>query len=145
MSTDRHPSKGKSGTPGGLRRLTGPALAAGFSAIAASALASSLLVSSAPAGGQTVSAPARLELHFAQPVDPAKSRVHLDMTKLRIASGLVRHARKIDIKVRIDPSDPKTMIVLPEAPLQSGVYRVAWRAEDPDGHRQSSSYSFTVR
>ncbi|MEI7932733.1 MAG: copper resistance protein CopC [Alphaproteobacteria bacterium] len=127
------------------RRLIDFVLAAALSAIAGAALASSQLVSSTPAGGQTVSTPARLELHFVQPLDPATSRVHLDMTKLRIASGLVRHMRKVDIKVQIDPADTRTMIVLPVTPLPSGVYRVGWRTASPDGHRQSSSYSFTVR
>ena len=98
------------------------------------AFAHAHLKSETPAQDSTVSAPAELRLVFSEGVEAA-------LTKVEVSSN----DKKVTLKsTATDPSDKKTLIVTPAAPLPPGQYKVVWHAVSVDTHKSEGNYSFTV-
>lgn len=121
-----------------------------FCALAIAALASPAfahpdLVSASPASGAKVTAPAKLELRFSEPVNAKFSGADVTATKLMVGGALVAKTAKVPGAVTVDPADPKGMILTFKSPLASGEYKVVWRTVGADTHRITGSYSFIVQ
>jgi len=98
------------------------------------AFAHAHLKSETPAQDSTVSAPAELRLVFSEGVEAA-------LTKVEVSSS----GKTVTLKsTATDPSDKKTLIVTPAAPLPPGQYKVVWHAVSVDTHKSEGNYSFTV-
>jgi len=101
-------------------------------AAAPSALAHAFLQSALPAADATIgSAPAQIDLHFSEALEPAFSSI--DVTD---ASG---H----DMRATAVIAHGTTMSVSLKS-LGTGIYRVKWRAMSVDTHRSEGSYTFKV-
>lgn len=103
--------------------------------LASAALAHAMLQRASPAVGSRVSSPpARVELWFSEPLEPAFSTL-----KVLDASG-----RQVDKRdVAVDASEPRHIAVsVPELPR--GRYRVVWRAVSVDSHATSGDHTFDV-
>ncbi len=109
------------------------------------ALAHPELKSSTPAAKSTVSPPANLQLHFAEPLELKLSGVDLTLVSMMMSGKLTTHNMKLETTAALDPKDPKTLIVTPKAPLAAGNYKVAWHATSVDTHRLTGTYTFTVK
>ena len=87
-----------------------------------------------PAANSTVSAPARVTIHFSEALEPKFSKLTLSD-----AAGTV---------VTKDPSavspDAKVM-TLPLPALAPGVFTVTWVSVALDSHRAQGNYKFTVK
>ncbi|MBI4233432.1 MAG: copper resistance protein CopC/CopD [Chloroflexi bacterium] len=94
-----------------------------------------LVRSSPPAGAVLEQSPQEVRLWFSEPLEPGFSRIQvLDRTGAQVTAE----------DNRIDPSDPKVM-VLPLKPLDPGVYTVSWRAlSQADGHVTRGFFTFSV-
>ena len=92
------------------------------------------LLAASPAAGAVVAAPARIELHFNQPLEASFS------------GGKLTSATKVEPMVaQVDPADAKTMVLTPPQPLTPGVYRLTWHVVGIDTHVVEGVYVFTVR
>lgn len=100
------------------------------------------LVSSTPADKSQVSAPASIELKFSETLVPQFSAANLVMTSM---PGMPNHGvMKINASVT-GASDGKTMVITPTQALQSGDYRVDWRAVSSDTHPITGNVTFKVK
>jgi len=63
------------------------------------------------------------------------------LTKVEVSSDDKNVALK---SIATDPSDKKTLIVTPAAPLPPGEYKVVWHAVSVDTHKSEGNYSFKV-
>lgn len=85
-------------------------------------------------GGIVKVAPARVELWFTEPLEPAFST-------LRVVDA---HAHQVDGRdVSVDPGDRRHLSVS-VAPLAPGQYRVIWRAVSLDAHATEGDFRFSV-
>ncbi|MNO44301.1 Copper resistance protein C precursor [compost metagenome] len=100
------------------------------------------LLSSTPADGTTVAAPARIELNFSEKLTTQFSGAKLIMTEM---PGMSAHS-PMGIKAGVAGSDdPKMMVITPAAPLTPGTYKVEWRAVSSDTHPITGTVTFKVK
>lgn len=117
-----------------FKKMLGTLLLLAGLAGANAAFAHAHLKSETPAQDSTVSAPAELRLVFSEGVEAA-------LTKVEVSSS----GKTVTLKsTATDPSDKKTLIVTPAAPLPPGQYKVVWHAVSVDTHKSDGNYSFTV-
>jgi len=113
---------------------------------AAQALAHAELLSSTPAADSTVAAPSRIVLKFGEALEGKLSGGDITSTRMMMAGKMVAHVMKIDgVKAALDPADRKTLILTLEAPLGTGTYKVNWHAVSTDTHRETGSFTFSVK
>lgn len=99
------------------------------------------LLSSAPAAGTAVAAPATLSLRFSEKLAPAFSGARLFMTGM----GGKPHAPMAMATAKpAFGADGRTMTIKPAAPLPAGAYRLDWFTVGADTHRVTGSVAFTV-
>ena len=98
------------------------------------AFAHAHLKSETPAKDTTVGAPSELRLVFSEGVEAALTRVEVSRSDTAVTLK----------SMATDPSDKKTLIVTPTAPLPAGEYTVKWHAVSVDTHKSDGSYSFKV-
>ncbi|WP_085716711.1 copper homeostasis periplasmic binding protein CopC [Pseudomonas sp. B28(2017)] len=99
------------------------------------------LLSSTPAEGVEGAAPDKIELHFSENLVTQFSGAKLLMTEM---SGMAHAPMPVKAKVS-GGSDPKTMFILPTAPLTAGTYKVEWRAVSSDTHPITGNVTFKVK
>ena len=99
------------------------------------------LLSSTPAEGMEGLTPARIELHFSENLVTQFSGAKLLMTEM---PGMAHAPMPVKAKVS-GGSDPKTMFILPTAPLTAGTYKVEWRAVSSDTHPITGNVTFKVK
>ncbi|HBO6301722.1 copper homeostasis periplasmic binding protein CopC [Pseudomonas nitroreducens] len=117
------------------------ALGAGM-LLSAAAQAHPKLLSSSPAEGSVVEAPAKIELHFSETLMTQLSGAKLVMTEMPGMS----HSSPMGVKVAVSGSaDPKVMLITPAAPLTTGTYKVQWRAVSSDTHPITGDVTFKVK
>jgi copper resistance protein C len=101
----------------------------------APAFAHAHLDHSAPGVGSTVkTAPTQVRIWFTEALEPAFSSIAV--------TDDAGHAEGKG-KARVDPSDPK-LLILDLAPLPPGTYHVAWHVVSIDTHRTEGDFTFTV-
>lgn len=103
---------------------------------APSALAHAVLVASSPPDGSRLeSAPRQVRLDFDEPVQPvADSVIALSETGQRVSTGVVQRS-----------ADGRSVVVLMQPDVATGVYSVTWRVISADSHIVSGSIRFGVR
>ena len=99
------------------------------------------LLASTPAEGATGAPPDKIELHFSENLVTQFSGAKLLMTEM---SGMAHPPMPIKAKVSAS-SDPKTMLIIPTAPLTAGTYKVEWRAVSSDTHPITGNVTFKVK
>ena len=119
--------------------LTIPATIAAL-ALSTAAHAHADLVSSTPAGGATVAAPAKLELRYNEKL-AQKSWVELFRTG---AQGKAATPAPIALSVAL-AADGRTLVAKLQKPLATGSYLIAWHAIAADGDRTNGTIRFIVR
>jgi len=103
-----------------------------LAALSGAAGAHAFLQTAAPAAGENVhGAPAKIVLHFSEPLEPAFSGV-----TVTDASGHDEAAGAIAVS--------GTGMELPLKSLPPGRYRVTWHAVSVDTHRTEGKYNFLV-
>ena len=100
---------------------------------AAPAHAHAMLMSTSPAAGSAVAAPATVTLHY-------DDIVQLPPKALRITGP-----RGEQVAVREQQPDSKTLAGRVSRRLAAGRYRVRWRIVADDGHIESGAFAFVVR
>lgn len=115
------------------------ALSAGL-LLSAVAQAHPKLLSSTPAEGATVAAPAKIELNFSEKLTTQFSGAKLIMTEM---SGMAHSPMGVKASVA-GSADPKVMVITPAAPLTPGTYKVEWRAVSSDTHPITGTVTFKV-
>lgn len=117
------------------------ALSAGL-LMSAVAQAHPKLLSSTPAEGATIAAPAKIELNYSEKLTTQFSGAKLIMTEM---PGMSAHS-PMGIKASVAGSvDPKMMVITPAAPLTPGTYKVEWRAVSSDTHPITGTVTFKVK
>jgi methionine-rich copper-binding protein CopC len=120
--------------------------AAVLSLSAAQAFAHAELVSSTPAASSTVTAPSRIVMHFSEALEGKLSGGEIASTQMMMAGKMVTHVMKIDgVKAALDPADHKTLVLTLDAPLGVGTYKVNWHSVATDTHRETGSFTFSVK
>lgn len=110
--------------------------------LSAAAQAHPKLLSSTPADGATVAAPAKIELNFSEKLTTQFSGAKLIMTEM---PGMAAHS-PMGVKASVAGSaDPKMMVITPAAPLTPGTYQVEWRAVSSDTHPITGTVTFKVK
>ncbi|WP_223457017.1 MULTISPECIES: copper homeostasis periplasmic binding protein CopC [unclassified Pseudomonas] len=99
------------------------------------------LLSSTPAEGAAGTPPDKIELHFSENLVTQFSGAKLLMTEM---AGMAHDPMPIKAKVS-GGSDPKTMFIIPTAPLTAGTYKVEWRAVSSDTHPITGNVTFKVK
>jgi methionine-rich copper-binding protein CopC len=99
------------------------------------------LLSSTPAEGVEGAAPDKIELHFSENLVTQFSGAKLLMTEM---AGMAHAPMPVKAKVS-GGSDPKTMLIIPTAPLTAGTYKVEWRAVSSDTHPITGNVTFKVK
>lgn len=99
------------------------------------------LLSSTPAEGVEGAAPDKIELHFSENLVTQFSGAKLLMTEM---AGMAHAPMPVKAKVS-GGSDPKTMFIIPAAPLTPGTYKVEWRAVSSDTHPITGNVTFKVK
>jgi len=100
------------------------------------------LLSSTPAEGAEGAAPTKIELHFSENLMTKFSGAKLMMTEM---PGMSAHS-PMPMPAKVSGSDdPKTMIIVPNAPLSAGTYQVQWRAVSSDTHPITGNVTFKVK
>ena len=99
------------------------------------------LLSSSPAEGAAGAPPDKIELHFSENLVTQFSGAKLLMTEM---AGMAHDPMPIKAKVS-GGSDPKTMFIIPTAPLTAGTYKVEWRAVSSDTHPITGNVTFKVK
>jgi methionine-rich copper-binding protein CopC len=101
-------------------------------ALTGAASAHAFLQSAAPAAGENLhGAPAKIVLHFSEPLEQAFSGI-----TVTDAAGHDEAAGAITVD--------GTQMDLPLKPLAAGRYRVSWHAVSVDTHRTEGKYNFLV-
>ena len=101
------------------------------------------LVSSAPAANSTVASPAKIVLHFEEPIVGASAKAHIDMTSM---PGMANHKPTAVTGFTSQMGkDQKSMTLLLKRALSKGTYKVTWSAAGSDTHRVTGSFNFTVK
>ncbi|SDH31680.1 copper homeostasis periplasmic binding protein CopC [Pseudomonas panipatensis] len=128
-----------------MRNPRKPILVAALSVgllLSAAAQAEPKLVSSTPADGSTVEAPAKVELRFSEKLQAQHSGAKIIMTEM---AGMA-HAEPMGVKARVSASsDPNVMLITPASPLTSGTYRIDWRAGGAEGQPAKGAVTFKVK
>ncbi|WP_339475508.1 MULTISPECIES: copper homeostasis periplasmic binding protein CopC [unclassified Pseudomonas] len=110
--------------------------------VSALAQAHPKLLSSSPAEGADGAAPAKIELHFSEILMTKFSGAKLTMTEM---PGMAAHS-PMPMPAKVSGSDdPKTMVIIPNAPLSAGTYQVQWRAVSSDTHPITGNVTFKVK
>jgi methionine-rich copper-binding protein CopC len=110
--------------------------------LSAGAHAHPKLLSSTPAEGATVTAPANIELNFSEKLTTQFSGAKLIMTEM---PGMAAHS-PMGVKASVvGAADPKMMVITPTAPLTPGTYKVEWRAVSSDTHPITGTVTFKVK
>lgn len=100
------------------------------------------LLSSTPAEGAEGTAPTKIELHFSENLMTKFSGAKLMMTEM---PGMSAHS-PMPMPAKVSGSDdPKTMVIVPNAPLSAGTYQVQWRAVSSDTHPITGNVTFKVK
>ncbi|CAI8813211.1 Copper resistance protein C [Pseudomonas sp. IT-P74] len=99
------------------------------------------LLSSTPAQGVEGASPDKIELHFSENLVTQFSGAKLLMTEM---AGMAHAPMPVKAKVS-GGSDPKTMFIIPAAPLTAGTYKVEWRAVSSDTHPITGNVTFKVK
>ncbi|WP_334597026.1 copper homeostasis periplasmic binding protein CopC [Pseudomonas alvandae] len=100
------------------------------------------LLSSTPAEGAEGAAPTKIELHFSENLMTKFSGAKLMMTEM---PGMSAHS-PMPMPAKVSGSDdPKTMVIVPNAPLSAGTYQVQWRAVSSDTHPITGKVTFKVK
>jgi methionine-rich copper-binding protein CopC len=100
------------------------------------------LLSSTPAEGAEGAAPTKIELHFSENLMTKFSGAKLMMTEM---PGMSAHS-PMPMPAKVSGSDdPKTMVIVPNAPLSAGTYQVQWRAVSSDTHPITGNVTFKVK
>ena len=99
------------------------------------------LLSSTPTEGAEGAAPGKIELHFSETLVTQFSGAKLVMTEM---PGMAHPPMPMKAKVSAG-SDPKSMLIIPLAPLPAGTYQVQWRAVSSDTHPITGSVKFKVK
>jgi len=100
------------------------------------------LLSSTPVEGAEGTAPPKIELHFSENLMTKFSGAKLMMTEM---PGMSAHS-PMPMPAKVSGSDdPKTMIIVPNAPLSAGTYQVQWRAVSSDTHPITGNVTFKVK
>ncbi|MCW1246499.1 copper homeostasis periplasmic binding protein CopC [Pseudomonas sp. SAICEU22] len=100
------------------------------------------LLSSTPAEGAEGAAPTKIELHFSENLMTKFSGAKLMMTEM---PGMSAHS-PMPMSAKVSGSDdPKTMVIVPNAPLSAGTYQVQWRAVSSDTHPITGNVTFKVK
>ena len=95
------------------------------------AMAHAFLETASPAAGANLHAPARIELHFSETLEPSFSAVTVtDESGADAGAGL-----------SVVAGDDMTLAL---KPLKPGRYRVTWHAVSVDTHRTEGKYNFLV-
>ena len=123
-----------------MRMIKTTAVAIGL-LMSALAQAHPKLLSSTPAEGADGATPGKIELHFSESLVTQFSGAKLLMTEM---SGMAHPPMPIKAKVSAS-SDPKTMLIIPTAPLTAGTYKVEWRAVSSDTHPITGNVTFKVK
>ncbi len=112
----------------------GPALSKSEATSEAPARPHTELISSDPAGGDTLTSELELiRLIFSGPVEEA-------LSEIRLAGPM---GLNLSLEARTDPTMDRTLLAA-VPPLTPGAYRVAWRTVSVDGHAVSGSFVFFV-
>ena len=107
-------------------------LALAFAGLSCPALAHAFLENAKPAAGENLrAAPAKLELHFSEALEPAFSGV------------TVTDAAGADMSAGAATTNG-TQMDLPLKALKPGRYRVSWHAVSVDTHRTEGKYNFLI-
>lgn len=107
-------------------------LAAVLAGLAGPALAHAFLEKASPAAGANLRAPARIELHFSEALEPAFSDIAVtDMAGKEWSAGAATVVNGTELD-------------LPLKALPPGRYRVTWHAVSVDTHRTQGKYNFLV-
>ena len=103
-----------------------------LAALSSAAAAHAFLQSASPAAGENVhGAPARIALHFSEPLEQAFSGIAVtdEAGHDEAAGAIAVNGTEMD---------------LPLKPLAPGRYRVTWHAVSVDTHRTEGKYNFLV-
>ncbi len=99
------------------------------------AFAHAQLETAVPMVGGTVSvAPAELQLHFSEALEPRFCKVSVTTASGQSVTAGALH---------LDPHDGEALLV-PVAKLSAGTYKVSWHAVSVDTHKTQGTYHFTV-
>lgn len=113
---------------------------------AAQAFAHAKLVSSTPADKSSGATPARIVLHFDDPLEGKLSGGDITSMKMMMGGKMTDMPMKVQgVTSALDPKDKKTLILTPKAPLGAGDYKVDWHAVSDDAHRTTGAFTFTVK
>ncbi|MBL6936716.1 MAG: copper resistance protein CopC [Alphaproteobacteria bacterium] len=94
-------------------------------------MAHAFLEKASPAAGENLRAPARVELHFSELLEPSFSAVTVaDESGADVGAG-----------PSVASGDDMTLAL---KPLKPGRYRVTWHAVSVDTHRTEGKYNFLV-
>lgn len=119
------------------RTLRAGAFAAGLLlAVSSQAFAHAMLETAIPPAGSTVAAADKIRLSFTEALEP-----HFSTITLTTKDG----KPVATPKAAPDPTDAKTLILTPTAPLAPGSYHVAWAVVSVDTHRTQGAFDFTVK
>jgi copper resistance protein C len=103
-----------------------------LAALSSAASAHAFLQTASPTAGENLhGAPAKITLHFSEPLEQAFSGI-----AVTDASGHDEAAGAITVN--------GTQMDLPLKPLSPGRYRVTWHAVSVDTHRTAGKYNFLV-
>jgi methionine-rich copper-binding protein CopC len=110
--------------------------------IASPAIAHPKLVTSTPAAGAVVAAPAIIQLTFSEKLFEKMSGAKLMMAGM---AGMPGHgAGPVDTSSALS-ADGKTMLLTPKVKLKAGSYKVEWFGVAGDTHRVTGAVDFSVR
>lgn len=106
-------------------------LAAAIVGLASPAMAHAYLEKASPSAGENLHAPAHVNLHFSETLEPSFSTVTVSDDKgVDVGAGMsVAHGTDMTLALK---------------PLKPGRYRVTWHAVSMDIHRTEGKYNFLV-
>ena len=110
-------------------------LATSLSAVASLSEAHAKLQSTNPPADSSVRSPKLIQVHFNEAVETKMSGIKLAMND----------GRAVPVMAMNEVKDPTTLSVMPNAPLEVGLYKVTWSAVTDDGHKTQGTFGFTVK
>ena len=107
------------------------ALIAVVAGLASPAMAHAFLEKASPAAGENLRAPAHVDLHFSESLEPSFSAVAVsDESGADVSAGTaIVQGTEMSLALK---------------PLKPGRYRVTWHAVSVDTHRTEGKYNFLV-
>jgi methionine-rich copper-binding protein CopC len=103
--------------------------------LAGGARAHARLISADPGANATVTAPAKLILHFSERLEPKYSGL----------SVMKADGAAVAVTTTVSKTDRTLMQGAPANPLAPGGYMVMWHAVSADGHKTQGEFNFTAR